>query len=163
MAARRKVRYPQLDISAVVYRLSPGTLFIVVAPGTARKGNIAMSPNQLERVRRICLGFPETFEKISHGAPTFFAKKKVFVTFADNHHQDGRVAVWVPADPGAQEMLIAANSETYFKPPYVGIRGWVGINLGQIDDQELIFHITNGWYLVAPKRLAASFKQNGRG
>ncbi|MCB0236796.1 MAG: MmcQ/YjbR family DNA-binding protein, partial [Anaerolineae bacterium] len=61
-----------------------------------------MSNDQLERVRPLCLALPETSERLSHGEPTFFVHKKVFVMFADNHHDDGRVAVWLPVPAGLQ-------------------------------------------------------------
>ena len=61
---------------------------------------------QIERVRRICLALPETWEKISHGEPTWFVAKKVFAMFSNNHHNDGHIAVTVPAAIGIQEMLI---------------------------------------------------------
>jgi hypothetical protein len=83
----------------------------------------------LERVRRLCLALPETFEKLSHGEPTWFAKKKVFVMFANNHHGDGRIAIWCKAPPGVQAALVAADEKTFFVPPYVGVGGWVGIRL----------------------------------
>lgn len=114
-----------------------------------------MSEDQLERVRRICATLPETVEKLSHGEPTFFVGKRVFAMFANNHHGDGRIAVWLPAPPGIQEMLITTSSETYFKPPYVGVRGWIGIVLANIGDEDLAFHIRDGWWLVAPKKLQA--------
>lgn len=106
-----------------------------------------MSGEQLERVRRICTGLPETVEKVSHGEPTFFVRKRVFAMFANNHHGDGRIAVWLPAPPGMQEMLITSAPETYFKPPYVGVRGWIGIVLADISDEDLAFHIRDGWWL----------------
>lgn len=111
--------------------------------------------DQLERVRRICLQFPEAEERLSHGEPTFFARKRVFAMFASNHHNDGRVAVWLPCEPDVQEMLIGSAPEKFFRPPYVGHRGWIGVELDQISDEELTFHITEGWRLVAPKRLIA--------
>jgi hypothetical protein len=107
----------------------------------------------LRRVRRICSAFPETTEKLSHGAPTFFARKKVFTMFVNNHHNDGHIAVWIPAPPGLQAMLINHSQETYFRPPYVGIRGWIGIELGCIGDEELASHIREAWLMVAPKQL----------
>jgi hypothetical protein len=55
---------------------------------------------QLERVRRICAALPETTEKLSHGEPTFFVGKKVYVMFANNHHDDGRIAIWIPVAAG---------------------------------------------------------------
>ena len=99
---------------------------------------------------------PETTEKLSHGEPTFFVRKKVFTMFANNHHHDGHTAVWIPAPPGLQAMLIHQSPETYFIPPYVGVRGWVGIELGSIGDEELASHIREAWRLVAPKKLKAN-------
>lgn len=112
-----------------------------------------MSNKELERIRRICSQLPETTEKISHGEPTFFVHKKVFVMFADNHHNDGHIAVWIPCPSGVQAELIQAAPETFFKPPYVGVRGWVGIELSRISDEDLSFHIHVAWELTAPKRL----------
>lgn len=114
---------------------------------------------QLERVRKICFAFPETTERPSHGEPTFFVRKKVFVMFANNHHEDGRIAVWVAASPGFQELLVNASPETFFKPPYVGVRGWIGILLNQINDDDLQFYISGSWFLIAPKKLQAQFSQ----
>jgi hypothetical protein len=110
----------------------------------------------LRRVRRIFGALPEITEKLSHGEPTFFVRKKVFAMFANNHHNDGHVAVWIPAAPGVQAMLIDAMPETYYKPPYVGVRGWVGIELDRIGDEELAAHILDAWRLIAPKKLKAA-------
>lgn len=115
-----------------------------------------MSEQHLERVRQICLALPETSERLSHGEPTFFVRKKVFAMFANNHHRDGRIAVWAPAPPGAQLLLIEAAPEKFFKPAYVGARGWVGIQLAQISDEELAVHLCTAWELVAPKKLKGS-------
>ncbi|HEX6384762.1 MAG TPA: MmcQ/YjbR family DNA-binding protein [Anaerolineae bacterium] len=114
-----------------------------------------MSSKQLERVRRMCLALPETSERLSHGEPTFFVHKKVFVMFANNHHNDGHIAVWLPVPPGVQTSLIETAPETYFRPPYVGGRGWIGIELSRISDEDLRFYIQVAWELVAPKRLLA--------
>jgi hypothetical protein len=114
-----------------------------------------MNDKHLERVRRICMALPDTTERLSHGEPTFFVRKRVFAMFADNHHNDGRIAVWLPAPPGLQETLIDTAPETYFRPPYVGVRGWIGIELVNISDEDLAFHIRDGWQLVAPKKLQA--------
>lgn len=117
-----------------------------------------MSHMQIERVRRICLSLPDTNEKLSHGEPTFFVHNKMFVMFANNHHNDGRIAIWLPVPDGFQSSLIGSSPETYFKPPYVGVKGWVGIELGNIGDTDLIFHVQTAWELVAPKRLLARVK-----
>lgn len=115
---------------------------------------------ELERVRRLCLALPETSERLSHGEPTFFVKKRVFVMFANNHHGDGHVAVWLPVPAGLQNELVEARPKTFFNPPYVGVRGWVGIELGQISDDDLEFHIQTAWELIAPKRLVAQNRQS---
>ena len=114
-----------------------------------------MSDQQIERVRRMCLSLPETSERLSHGEPTFFVGKKVFVMFANNHHNDGHIAVWLPVPPDLQKTLIEASPLVFFNPPYVGVRGWVGIELGQISDSDLRFHIQAAWEQIAPKRLIA--------
>jgi len=112
-----------------------------------------MSKKQLERVRRICSALPETSERVSHGEPTFFVHHKVFVMFANNHHNDGHIAVWLPAPPGLQTALIETSPGIFFKPPYVGVRGWIGIELDRVTDEDLSFHIQVAWELIAPKRL----------
>ena len=114
---------------------------------------VSMSEHHLNRVRKICFTFPETAERLSHGEPTFFVRKKVFAMFANNHHNDGHIAVWLPAPPGVQGMLIDSDPETFFKPPYVGVRGWIGIELASISDDDLEFYIHQGWRIVAPKKL----------
>ena len=112
-----------------------------------------MSETQLQRVRARCLALPETSERLSHGEPTWFVHNKVFVMFANNHHQDGHIAVWLPVPPGMQAVLIENDPEIFFKPPYVGVRGWVGIELERITDEDLSFYIQGAWELIAPKRL----------
>jgi hypothetical protein len=106
-------------------------------------------------VRRICATLPETTEKLSHGEPTFFVRKRVYAMFANNHHNDGHIAIWIPTSPGMQATLIGTWPEKYFKPPYVGVKGWVGIELARVSDEELMTHISEAWRLVAPKTLRA--------
>jgi len=117
-----------------------------------------MSKKHLQRVRRICAALPETTEKLSHGEPTFFVRKKVFAMFANNHHNDGHIAVWLPAPFGIQEMLIAASPEKFFKPPYVGVRGWIGVELDRVSDEELDFHVREAWRQIAPPKLHAALE-----
>jgi hypothetical protein len=80
---------------------------------------------------------PGAIEKPSHGEPTFFTPKRVFAMFADNHHDDGHVAVWLPAAPGVQEAVIEEAPDVYFRPPYVGPAGWIGVELSKVDDEQL--------------------------
>lgn len=107
---------------------------------------------QLQRVRRLCLALPNTSEKISHGEPTFFTKTGVFAMFANNHHNDGHVAVWLPASPGQQAALIEEVPTTYFRPPYVGTSGWIGVELDQVTDEVLDAHIRRAWQMIAAKK-----------
>ncbi len=120
-----------------------------------KKLQSATSGKHLRRVRRLCAALPETMEKLSHGEPTFFVRKKVFAMFANNHHHDGHLAVWLPAPIGIQEMLIASSPEKFFKPPYVGGRGWIGIELNRVSDDELDFLLRQAWRMIAPKKLQA--------
>lgn len=107
----------------------------------------------LQRVRRICLSLPDTSEKLSHGEPTFFVHKKVFTMFSNNHHNDGHIAVWIPVPAGAQATLLATWPRTFYYPPYVGVSGWVGIELDTISDDDLAAHILEAWRLRAPPKL----------
>ena len=92
----------------------------------------------IEHVRAICLALPGTTERPSHGSPAFFAGKRPFVMFMDNHHRDGRLALWCAAAAGVQEALVAADPERYFVPPYVGHRGWIGVRLDRgLDGDEV--------------------------
>jgi len=116
-----------------------------------------LGEKHLGRVRRICAALPETLEKLSHGEPTFFVSKKVFAMFSNNHHNDGHIAVLLPAAIGIQAMLIESSPEKFYKPPYVGVRGWVGIELDRVSDEELAFHIHEAWRLIAPAKLQALF------
>jgi hypothetical protein len=84
----------------------------------------------LARLREICLALPETSERLSHGAPTFFIReKRAFLMVLTNHHGDGRFAIWCAAPAGVQGMLVEAGPEKFFVPPYVGHRGWLGVRL----------------------------------
>ena len=113
----------------------------------------------VQRVRKICQSLPEVTEKISHGEPTFFVKKKVFAMCSINHHNDGHIAVTVPAAIGVQEALIKASPKKFYRPPYVGVRGWVGIELPKVNDKELAGHLTEAWKLIAPEKLHATLKE----
>jgi hypothetical protein len=118
------------------------------------KRNTKGGEEHTQRVRRICMGMPGCEEKLSHGEPTWFVRKRVFVMFANNHHNDGHVAVWLPAPPGMQASLMEASPETFFRPPYVGTKGWLGIELDRVGDEELSSYILEAWKLVKPKRFA---------
>jgi len=109
----------------------------------------------LERLREICLGFPEASERLSHGAPTFFVReKKAFLMVLTNHHGDGRFAVWCAAPAGLQATLVEADPEKFFVPPYVGHRGWLGVRLDRGLEWDEIAGIAEDAYAeVAPAKL----------
>ena len=91
---------------------------------------VGMVDDALEHVRHLCLAYPETSERLSHGAPAFFIRgTKTFVTFVANHHGDGRLAIWCAAPDGVQAALVAQEPDHSFVPPYVGHRGWIGVRL----------------------------------
>ena len=73
--------------------------------------------------------------------------------FANNHHSDGHIAIWIPAPPGLRATLIKTEPRKFFMPPYVGVRGWVGIELEEVDDEELALNIAEAWRLIAPKKV----------
>jgi hypothetical protein len=106
---------------------------------------------QITRLRRLCLAIPGAVEKLSHGEPTFFTPKRVFAMFANNHHGDGHVAVWLAAAPGVQEALIEEAPRIFFRPPYVGPAGWIGVELSAINDDWLGTLIREAHQLIASK------------
>jgi hypothetical protein len=109
----------------------------------------------LQRLREICLGLPDTSERLSHGAPTFFVRdKRAFLMVLTNHHGDGRFAIWCAAAAGLQEMLVEADPEKFFRPPYVGHRGWLGVRLDRgLDWGELAAIAEDAYAEVAPPKL----------
>jgi len=109
----------------------------------------------LERIRKICLAFPETSERLSHGAPTFFIRgKRAFLMVLTNHHGDGRFAIWCAAPDGVQQLLTDADPEKFFVPPYVGHRGWLGVRLDRgLDWHELAGIAEDAYAKVAPPKL----------
>ena len=88
-----------------------------------------MAKNITDAVREICLGLPEAHEVVSHGAPDFRVGRRTFATYVINHHGDGRIALWLNMPPGAQQLYVEAEPDCCFVPPYVGPRGWLGVEL----------------------------------
>lgn len=116
-----------------------------------------MADDVLTVVRRACLALPDTNERLSHGAPCFFIRdKKSFVMFHDDHHGDGILGIWCAAPSGVQEQMIEAEPDRYFRPPYVGHRGWLGLRLDiDLDADEVAQVVTEAFRCVAPKQLIA--------
>lgn len=117
---------------------------------------------QIKRLRRHCLSMPGAIEKLSHGEPTFFTPKRVFAMFANNHHDDGHVAAWLPAGPGVQEALIEENPSTYFRPPYVGPSGWIGVELSRVDDHQLGALVREAFNRIVAKDRSAAPRRGAK-
>jgi hypothetical protein len=115
----------------------------------------------LSRIRRICLALPETSERPSHGAPTFFVRgKRAFVMVVTNHHGDGRFAIWCAAPDGMQRSLVEADPERFFVPPYVGHRGWLGVRLDRaLDWNELAGICEDAYAEMAPPGLVEAMNR----
>ena len=116
--------------------------------GTSRRSLIA-------RIRKVCLSFPETSERPSHGSPAFFIRgKRAFVMYMNNHHGDGRLALWCAAQPEMQRMLVSSSSKHYHVPPYVGHLGWIGVRLDRrLSWGKITTAIEDAYLTVAPKKL----------
>lgn len=97
---------------------------------------MAPTPRALAKLRKLCMALPNAEENTSHGAPVFRSPKRIFASFAnaDNHHGQGRHAVWVMAAPGRQERMIRTAPDRFFVPPYVGVNGWIGVWLDDVCD-----------------------------
>lgn len=118
-----------------------------------------------ERIRKLCLSLPETAETLSHGSPTFWVKKRTFLAFADNHHGDGRVAVWCNAAEGAQEILVGSDPDNFFIPPYVGKGGWIGMRIDRGLPWSSISSVVKDAYAATSRAVAlrrASAKRRSR-
>ncbi|MDJ0946159.1 MAG: MmcQ/YjbR family DNA-binding protein [Kiloniellales bacterium] len=115
-----------------------------------------MSEAPIERLRAICLVLPEATEKKAWGDPTFRVRDKIF---AMEKRGDGRISLWCKAPPGSQEILVGADPERFFVPPYVGHRGWIGMRLDDGPDWEEVAAVVKRSYrLIAPKRLASAIE-----
>lgn len=117
----------------------------------------------LVKLRKLIAELPETSEKLSHGAPTFWGGKKTFAMFHDNHHGDGRTAVWIKSTFEEQSTLVEAKPTVFFVPPYVGPSGWVGVRVDgkRVDWPVIRDLLEDGWRLVAPQRAIKALDQDG--
>jgi hypothetical protein len=112
-------------------------------------------------LRALCLSFPDATERRSHGEPTWFAGKgKAFAMLDDHHHGAPHLAVWLPQPLGTQEALVAGEPARFFRPPYVGAAGWVGVVLdGQTDWERVASLLREAYLHVAGARLKARLLQ----
>ncbi len=115
-----------------------------------------VSGEAVAAARAACLALPEVSERLSHGSPGFFVrgKKQFVMLWPDGHHDHDFPHLWCAAPPGAQEELVAADPERFFRPPYVGHRGWVGMRLdGEADPAEIAEMCADAYRVVAPKSI----------
>lgn len=115
-------------------------------------------PELLKKVRELCLSFPETSEKEAWGGPTFRVKDKMFVMYMDDHHGDGRLALWCKADADDRDALVAGDPRRFFVPPYVGPKGWLGVRIDKrIAWSRVSALAEQSFRLAAPQRVLAAF------
>jgi predicted DNA-binding protein (MmcQ/YjbR family) len=118
----------------------------------------AAARTPLARLRKLCLALPESHEVEGWGEPTFRVKNKLFAMYAaeNNHHGAGRPGVWIKAAHVTQDMLVRAQPQRYFSPPYVGPKGWVGAYLDGKPDWDVIGDLVKDAHLsILPKRMQA--------
>lgn len=115
----------------------------------------ASKTDPIVRLRKICMALPEANERISHGEPTWFAGKgKSFACLDNHHHGAAHLSVWLPQPVGVQELPIDADPDRFFKPPYVGGHGWVGVVLDDRPNWEEVARLVRDAYVhVATRKL----------
>lgn len=122
----------------------------------------AASRRIIERLRKICLALPEATEQEAWSEPTWRVKGKMFAQLDDHHHGSPHCAVWLPSTIEAQEALIAADPKRFFRPPYVGHKGWVAIVLDTGPDWAVVAELVRDAYRrIAPAKLAALVAEPG--
>ena len=126
-------------------------------PPAGRRRRPARNP--VDRLRAICLALPESSEKVAWGEPTWRVKGKLFAQLDNHHHGADHLAVWLPAPLGEQESLVFLDPQRFFRPPYVGSRGWVGVRIDGRPDWKLVASLIQQAYReVAPPRLREAVK-----
>ena len=118
------------------------------------------APSNLQRLRDIIFAWPETSEKLSHGAPTFWGGKKTFASLHDGHYDEGRPGVWIKVPEGLQADLVAQDASRFYRPKYLGPSGWVGVRILSGDRWDQIEALLLlGYRSVAPKRCLAALAE----
>jgi hypothetical protein len=121
-------------------------------PRRSPRARAARGP--IDRLRSICLALPDTSEKLAWGEPTWRVRGKLFAQLDDHHHGADHLAVWLPAPLGEQEAMVFADPEHFFRPPYVGPRGWVGVRIDRGLDWSVVQRLVEQAYRhVAPPAL----------
>jgi len=118
--------------------------------------------NEIDRVRAICLALPEATEKIAWGEPTWRVGK-IFAMFNTHHHGDPHLSVVLNAEEGVQESLVGAKPKHFYRPPYVGGAGWIGVRLDTGLDWGVVESLIRAaWRVTAPRRLVKRLDEGAR-
>lgn len=120
------------------------------------------SSDPLDKLRQLCMALPEVTERLSHGEPTWFVRgKKTFVMYSDHHHDD-RLGFCCAAPEGVQQLLVANEPELFYRPAYVGHRGWLGVYLdaGPVDWERIAEIVEDAYRVIAPKTLVARLDES---
>jgi hypothetical protein len=124
---------------------------------------VTVDERLVERIRTICMALPEVTEKTSHGTPSFFVRKQFLMLWPNGHHDHQFPHLWCAAPPGAQAELIETEPERFFRPPYVGPRGWIGVRMDRDVDWDEIAALCRDAYLtIAPAKLRAALESEDR-
>ena len=131
--------------------------------GSIRSAAVTVDERLVERIRTICMALPEVTEKTSHGTPSFFVRKQFLMLWPNGHHDHQFPHLWCAAPPGAQAELIETEPERFFRPPYVGPRGWIGVRMDRDVDWDEIAALCRDAYLtIAPAKLRAALESEDR-
>lgn len=150
------------DLLAAANVAAGDEVAITIEPRVVTVEAPVAAKNVLERVRKSCFAHEEVTEKISWGTPTFRVRDKIFVMYTDNHHGDGMIALWCNAAPGAQDALVRSNPDVFFKPPYVGPKGWLGIRLDRGLEWPVVESlIADAYRVTASKARSGSSRRAG--
>ena len=113
-------------------------------------------PAAVDKLRAICLALPDTTEKLAWSEPTWRVRGKLFAQLDNHHHGADHLAFWCPAPPGVQQEMVEQEPSRFFRPPYVGVRGWLGVRIDDEPDWDEVARIIEDAYrMVAPKKLVA--------
>jgi hypothetical protein len=144
----------------VVLALEPA----LVARSTRPLACAAVDPTLETRIREFCRSLPGASERVSHGAPAFFAGRQFVALWPEGHHERAFAHLWCAAPAGVQDALAREGPDWYFRPPYVGHRGWLGVRLDRLDDvEELTALCEQAYRTVASRRLVAELDASQRG
>jgi hypothetical protein len=125
-------------------------------------GRRPTSGGAVARLRRICLALPEATEKTAWGEPTWRIRGRLFAQLDNHHHGADRLAVWLPAALGVQELLVRFDPDHFFVPPYVGPRGWVGVRIDGRPDWRLVTTLVHDAYVVGKRPSGRGRRISGR-